>query len=124
MMDRARAIPLWGSCCKSTRSSLFARSNWEGFPHPGHRRSAGEGADVTAAYDRGARETLRLARLYSCSVALFKERSPACGSGQIYDGSFTKTLVDGYGAAAELLEKNGIRVLGESDLEIFLRENP
>ena len=57
-------------------------------------------------------------------MALFKERSPACGSGQIYDGSFTKTLVDGYGAAAELLEKNGIRVLGESDLEIFLRENP
>ena len=47
---------------------------------------------------------LRLARLYNCSVALFKERSPACGSGQIYDGSFTKTLVDGYGAAAELLE--------------------
>ena len=97
-MDRASAIPLWGSCCKSIRSS--------------------------PAYDRGARETLRLARLYSCSVALFKERSPACGSGQIYDGSFTKTLVDGYGAAAELLEKNGIRVLGESDLEIFLRENP
>ena len=95
---------------------------------PAERRGDGvftrEGADVTAAYDRGARETLRLARLYSCSVALFKERSPACGSGQIYDGSFTKTLVDGYGAAAELLEKNGIRVLGESDLEIFLRENP
>ena len=95
---------------------------------PAERRGGGvftrEGADVTAAYDRGAREALRLARLYSCSVALFKERSPACGSGQIYDGSFTKTLVDGYGAAAELLEKNGIRVLGESDLEIFLRENP
>lgn len=95
---------------------------------PAERRGGGvftrEGADVTAAYDRGARETLRLARLYNCSVALFKERSPACGSGQIYDGSFTKTLVDGYGAAAELLEKNGIRVLGESDLEIFLRENP
>lgn len=95
---------------------------------PAERRGDGvftrEGADVTAAYDRGARETLRLAQLYNCSVALFKERSPACGSGQIYDGSFTKTLVDGYGAAAELLEKNGIRVLGESDLEIFLRENP
>ncbi len=81
---------------------------------PAERRGGGvftrEGADVTAAYDRGARETLRLARLYSCSVALFKERSPACGSGQIYDGSFTKTLVDGYGAAAELLEKNGGRL--------------
>ena len=127
MMDRARAIPLWGSCCKSTicPEQLGGLST----PRPPAERRGGgvftrEGADVTAAYDRGARETLRLARLYSCSVALFKERSPACGSGQIYDGSFTKTLVDGYGAAAELLEKNGIRVLGESDLEIFLRENP
>ena len=67
---------------------------------------------------------LRLARLYGCTVAILKERSPACGSGKIYDGTFTKTLVDGYGAAAELLAKNGIRVLGESDLENFLREEP
>ena len=93
---------------------------------PAERRAAGvfnrEGADVTAAYDRGAREVLRLARLYGCTVAILKERSPACGSGKIYDGTFTKTLVDGYGAAAELLAKNGIRVLGESDLENFLRE--
>ena len=81
-----------------------------------------EGTDVTAAYDRGAQEVLRLARLYGCTVAILKERSPACGSGKIYDGTFTKTLADGYGVAAELLEKNGVRVLGESQLEAFLQE--
>lgn len=94
---------------------------------PSERRCGGvftrEGTDVTTAYDRGAQEVLRLARLYGCTMAILKERSPACGSGKIYDGTFTKTLVDGYGVAAELLAKNGIRVLGESDLEAFLRES-
>ena len=46
----------------------------------------------------------------------------ACGSGEIYDGTFTHTVVDGFGVAAELLAENGIRVLGESELEAFLRE--
>lgn len=93
---------------------------------PSERRCGGvftrEGADVTTAYDRGAQEVLRLAQMYGCTVAILKERSPACGSGKIYDGTFTKTLADGYGVAAELLEKNGVRVLGESRLEAFLQE--
>lgn len=80
------------------------------------------GADVTENYHRGAQEVLKLARLYGCAVAILKERSPACGAGEIYDGSFTHTLTGGFGVAAELLEKSGIRVLGESQLEEFLRE--
>lgn len=80
------------------------------------------GTDVTEAYRRGAQEVLRLARIYGCTAAILKERSPACGSGEIYDGSFTHTLTEGYGVAAELLRENGIRVLGESQLEAFLRE--
>lgn len=94
---------------------------------PAERREGGvftrEGADVTAAYDRGAREVLHLARLYGCTVAILKERSPACGAGEIYNGTFTHTLTEGFGAAAELLVKNGIRVIGESELEKFLQEN-
>ena len=81
-----------------------------------------DGRDVTDAYRRGAEEVVRLARLYGARAAILKERSPACGSGKIYDGTFTKTLADGYGVAAELLEKNGVRVLGESQLEAFLQE--
>jgi uncharacterized protein YbbK (DUF523 family) len=46
-----------------------------------------------------------------------KERSPACGSGEIYDGSFTRTLTAGDGVTAELLKQNGIAVFGESQLD-------
>ena len=48
--------------------------------------------------------------------AILKERSPACGSGKIYDGTFTKTLTDGNGIAAALLEENGIHVIGETKI--------
>ena len=79
-----------------------------------------DGIDVTENYRRGAAEVLRLARIFECDNAILKERSPACGSGKIYDGTFTKTLTDGNGIAAALLKKNGIHVIGES--EIFTTE--
>jgi uncharacterized protein YbbK (DUF523 family) len=80
------------------------------------------GADVTAQYDRGAQQTLLLARRLGCEAAVLKEKSPSCGSGRIYDGSFSGTLTDGFGVTAQLLRREGIRVLGESELEKFLRE--
>lgn len=73
-----------------------------------------DGRDVTAEYEKGAREALRLAKLYDCEYAILKERSPSCGYGEIYDGSFSGTKISGNGIAAELLEKNGVKVLGES----------
>lgn len=75
------------------------------------------GADVTDAFCRGAEETLRLARLFHCELAVLKERSPSCGCGRIYDGTFTGTVIPGSGVAAELLTQNGIRVIGESAVE-------
>lgn len=72
------------------------------------------GEDVTAHYQKGAEETLKLARLYGCGRAILKERSPSCGSGQIYDGTFGRTLTRGDGVTAELLKRSGIEVLGES----------
>lgn len=75
-----------------------------------------DGADMTDAYLRGANETLRLARLFDCRYAILKERSPSCGKGQIYDGTFTGTLTAGNGITASLLMENGITVLGESEL--------
>ena len=80
------------------------------------------GADVTAQYQRGAEEALHMAALYGCTTAVLKERSPSCGSGRIYDGTFSGTLTEGWGTAAALLRANGIRVLGESNLERLLRE--
>ena len=75
------------------------------------------GADVTDAFCRGAEETLRHARLFHCELAVLKERSPSCGCGRIYDGTFTGTVIPGSGVAAELLTQNGIRVIGESAVE-------
>ena len=72
------------------------------------------GADVTEQYRRGAEAALRLCRMLSCEAAILKERSPSCGHGTIYDGTFTGTLTDGDGVTAELLLRNGIRVYGES----------
>lgn len=83
------------------------------------------GKDVTEEYVKGAEESLKLARLYDCKVAILKEKSPSCGSGKIYDGSFSKTLIDGNGVTAELLIENGIKVIGEGDiLEGFALKHP
>lgn len=81
-----------------------------------------KGTDVTVQYQKGARETLKLAGLFDCRKALLKERSPACGFGKIYDGTFSKTLTAGNGAAADLLSQNGIAVRGESRIEELLKK--
>ncbi len=80
------------------------------------------GKDVTKEYQKGAGEVLKLAKLFGCTVALLKEKSPACGNGLIYDGSFRKNLVPGDGVAAELLKGNGIDVFGESEIEKLLKK--
>ncbi len=76
-----------------------------------------EGVDVTENYIRGAEASVRFAKMMNINLAVLKERSPACGVGKIYDGTHTGTLTDGYGVTAELLMKNGIRVIGESEID-------
>ena len=75
------------------------------------------GVDVTENFTHGAKEALRIAKLYDCKLAVLKERSPSCGSGQIYDGSFQGVLIDGDGVTVELLKQHGIRVIGESKID-------
>ena len=86
----------------------------------GERVVAKTGGDVTEQFRRGAEEALRLCRMYGCEAALLKERSPSCGSGTIYDGSFSGRLAGGDGVTAALLRENGIAVCGESALETLL----
>ena len=52
-----------------------------------------------------------------CKTALMKERSPSCGSGTIYDGTFTGTVIPGDGVAAEKLRAAGVQLFGESEIE-------
>ena len=75
------------------------------------------GTDRTAEYTAGAEAVLALAKANGCTMAVLKARSPSCGLGEIYDGSFTKTLVAGNGITAELLIKNGITVFNEDQLD-------
>ena len=72
---------------------------------------ATDGTDVTAQFLKGAEEALKIAQMMNIKKAILKSRSPSCGYGRIYDGSFSKTLKDGSGFTAELLEKNGIEII-------------
>jgi len=67
-----------------------------------------EGVDVTEEFLRGAQEALLLARTFQAHTAVLKTRSPSCGFGWIYHG---EDLVAGNGVTAELLRRNGIRIV-------------
>lgn len=79
------------------------------------------GEDVTESFGKGAAEALRLAKLYGCETAILKERSPSCGFGVIYDGTFSGKKVPGNGMTAKLLAQNGILVLGEGRASELLK---
>lgn len=81
------------------------------------------GEDVTKEYVLGAKRALDVAIKNKCKIAILKEKSPSCGKGKIYDGSFSKTLVEGDGVTVELLMKSGIIVIGESEISNLYDEN-
>lgn len=78
------------------------------------------GCDVTKEYKSGAEQALQIAKENGCTVAILKEKSPSCGKGKIYDGTFRKVLADGNGVTAQLLLEHGITVVGESEVEMLL----
>ena len=126
---QSKAYPLIDELCRRHEVVPVCPEIMGGLPTPrtpaerqGDRVVTKSGADVTVQYLRGAEETVRLAQRLGCAVAVLKERSPSCGSGEIYDGTFGGVLHNGFGVAAERLQTAGIRVIGESQLEAFLEE--
>lgn len=113
---RVKLIPI----CPEKSGGL--RAPREPSERRGSRVYSRTGEDVTAQFELGAAKTLETAKRYGCRYALLKERSPSCGHGKIYDGSFSGTLTGGDGVTAELLIKNGIKVFGESQLDTLLSE--
>lgn len=69
--------------------------------------------DVTNEFLNGAKETLKIAKLYKISKAILKEGSPSCGVNYVYDGSFTGEKIKGNGLTTEILIKNGIKVISD-----------
>ncbi|MTK11742.1 MAG: DUF523 domain-containing protein [Clostridiaceae bacterium] len=74
-----------------------------------------DGDDATEEFIRGGYEILKIAKECDAKVAVLKARSPSCGYGKIYDGTFTGSKIDGNGVTAELLKRNGIKVYTEED---------
>ena len=80
-----------------------------------------DGTSVTENYMRGAEASLTIALASGARVALLKERSPSCGKGLVYDGSFSGKLTEGNGVTVDLLLKNGIKIFGEGEIEELLK---
>ena len=74
-----------------------------------------DGTSADAAFRAGARAGLALARMLRPDLVILKSRSPSCGAGVIYDGSFTHTRVPGDGIFAALLKQEGFRVMTEEE---------
>lgn len=76
------------------------------------------GEDVSAAFAKGAKESLRIAQEEGICMAILKARSPSCGKDVIYDGTFTSTRVNDSGITCKLLQESGIPVFSEEELSL------
>ena len=73
-----------------------------------------DGEDVTAFFQRGVEEEMK--KMQDIDLAILQPRSPSCGCKQIYDGSFTKTLINGKGMFAQALADAGIPMMDGDDV--------
>lgn len=75
-----------------------------------------QGKDVTKEFEVGAKKALDIALKNDCTEAILKSKSPSCGCGKVYDGTFSGNLIDGDGVFCKLLKQKSIKVLTEKDL--------
>lgn len=75
-----------------------------------------KGKDVTAQFLLGAEAVLDFCLKNNIHMVIMKDRSPSCGKGRIYDGTFTHKLVEGNGVTVELLQRNHIKVYSEEEI--------
>ena len=99
---QSKAHPLARALCEKHHVVPVCGEIFGGLPTPrtpaeiqGDRVVTRDGRDVTEAYRRGAEAAAQLARLTGAQAAVLKERSPSCGSGAVYDGTFSGTLTEG-----------------------------
>ncbi|MDQ6954728.1 MAG: DUF523 domain-containing protein [Mariprofundaceae bacterium] len=74
------------------------------------------GENISLNFHRGAQEALRLCKKHQIRMAILKEGSPSCGVNRINDGSFTRTKIIGQGITSTLLQKHGVQVFSEQQL--------
>ncbi|MFA5961176.1 MAG: DUF523 domain-containing protein [Parcubacteria group bacterium] len=100
-------------CPEQLRGLLTPREQTE---IRGDRVFTKSGVDVTANFKIGAEQVLKIAKARGITTAILKQKSPSCGCGKIYDGTFSGVMIEGDGVMTKLLKKNGIEVLTEDDL--------
>jgi uncharacterized protein YbbK (DUF523 family) len=114
LVNQGRAIPV---CPEQLGGLTTPRISCELVNQPGYRKIINkEGIDRTEEFLLGAERTLAIAKALGLKKAIMKAKSPSCGCGQIYDGTFSGRLIPGNGIAVELLLQNGIEVITEKQL--------
>ena len=81
-----------------------------------------DGIDVTEQYRKGAEEALKVCKILGIKKAVLKEKSPSCGKGRVYDGSFMRNLIDGDGVTVKLLKEHGIEIFTENEINRISKE--
>jgi len=79
-----------------------------------------DGTSVDKEFRLGAEKALEIILVNNVELVILKSRSPSCGTKSIYDGSFSKTLIQGQGIFAELLRIRNIKVIDEEDLQLVV----
>ena len=122
MDGTSKAVPAVQALLKQGKAVAVCPEVLGGLPTPRDpseirdgRVFSSHGVDVTAAFLRGAEETLRICREHGCTHAILKSKSPSCGCGLIHNGQFDGGLVPGNGICAQLLLDAGIQVMTEQE---------
>ena len=121
---QSKRHPLAQELCRRHRVIPVCGEIFGGLPTPrdpaerqGDKVISCAGKDVTKAYTKGAETALYFAKLNHVDFAVMKAKSPSCGKGLIYDGTFTGNKIPGNGVTVELLNANGIPVFTEDELD-------
>lgn len=77
------------------------------------------GKSVDKEFKNGAKKALKIVKESEAELVVLQSRSPSCGLGEIYDGSFTGRLVDGDGVFVKLLKDEGIKAI---DVSNFIKD--
>ncbi|MEG1981871.1 MAG: DUF523 domain-containing protein [Clostridia bacterium] len=75
-----------------------------------------DGKDVDTQYKKAVQIAIDLIKSKNINVAILKSKSPTCGVKEIYDGSFSRTLISGKGIFADELLKLGITLIDSDDI--------
>ena len=110
LIEKGRAIPLCPEQLGGLPTPRLAAEQ------KGNRVFAENGTDVTDKFLKGANEGLKIAKIVNCKEAILKSKSPSCGCGEIYDGTFTNKLIKGDGIFTRVLKQNGIKVVSDEEL--------